>query len=174
MTNADTYRRLPLNISLLCAVLLAAWMLLAGPDGRLAGWTGLDFHFLVLPITLGCGLLLLNRLLLWVGRTGPVWRITRRFAPTENEESVRQRLLAAAPSVVTRLPLDLGRMALALGLLSSVSLLPAAISERPSGPDLTSLNAYIESFNSLAAYWRLPPAPVCTCESRRRSAAGHS
>ena len=152
MTDTDTYRRLPLNISLLCAVLLAAWMLLAGPDGRLAGWTGLDFHFLALPITLGCGLLLLNRLLLWAGRTSPVRRIARRSTPTGNEESVRQRLLAAAPSVVTRLPLDLGRMALALGLLFSVSLLPAAISERPGGPDLTSLNAYIESFNSLAAW----------------------
>ena len=145
MTDADTYRRLPLNISLLCTVLLAAWMLLAGPDGRLAGWTGLDFHFLVFPITLGGGLLLLNRLLLWAGRTSPVRRITRRSTPTGNEESVRQRLLAAAPFVVTRLPLDLGGMALALGLLSSVSLLPAAIPERP-----TSLNAYLESFNSLA------------------------
>ena len=150
MTDADTYRRLPLNISLLCAVLLAAWMLLAGPDGRLAGWTGLDFHFLVFPITLGGGLLLLNRLLLWATRTSPVRRIARRSTPTGNEESVRQRLLAAAPFVVTRLPLDLGRMALALGLLFSVSLLPAAISERPGGPDLTSLKPYFESFSSLA------------------------
>ena len=152
MTNADTYRRLPLTISLLCAGMLATWLLLGGRDGPFARWTGLDFHYLFLPLALGGGLLLLNSLLLWAGLTRPAQRIAGRLARAGSPESPGSRLLAVAPLVVRRVPNDLGRMVLALGLISSVALLPATLSQRPGGRDLNFLTEYLEVFTSLAVW----------------------
>ena len=59
--------------------------------------------------------------------------------------------METAPSIIARLPLDLGRMVLALGLLASIPRLPSTISRAAGGSDLTSLSAHLQAFDSLAA-----------------------
>ena len=152
MTNVSTSHSLLLEASLLGAVILAAWLLLGGPGGPVAAWTDLDLHYLALPVALGCGLMLLNRLLLLARLTAFGRDAVARLIAVGDERGVGRRLLASAPLALTRLPLDLGRMVLVLGVLSSVSNLPATISARPGGPDLTSLPAYFEAFDSLGVW----------------------
>ena len=147
MTSAATNRSLLLTASALAAAVLAAWLLLGGPGGPMADWTGLDLHYLALPIAFGCGLMLVNRLLL-LARL----RVAAGSAVVGEGETDGRRLLASVPSALTRLPLDLGAMVLVLGTLSLVSELPATISELPDGPDLASLAPYLEPFRSLALW----------------------
>lgn len=150
MTSTVTNRSLLLMASGLAAVLLAAWLLLGGPGGPVAAWTGLDLHYLALPIALGCGLMLLNRLLL-LARQTVAGRGADAWLSETSDKDTPWRRLASAPFVLTRLPLDLGMMVLVLGVLSLVPELAATISERPGGPDLTSLTVYLQSFGSLAS-----------------------
>ena len=149
MTSTVTNRSLLLMASGLAAVLLAAGLLLGGPGGPVAAWTGLDLHYLALPIALGCGLMLLNRLLL-LARQTVAGRGADAWLSDTSDKDTPWRLLASAPFVLTRLSLDFGRMVLVLGVLSLVPELAATISERPGGPDLTSLTVYLQSFGSLA------------------------
>ena len=152
MTAAPTYRR-PLVMTLvLCAVLVAAWLVLAGPQGLLVTWTGLDFRFMALPIALGCSLLLLSRLVLLARLTTSGREFAARLVAAKDEGSMRRRLLASAPFAVTRVLLELGWMVLALGLLSSIALLPSAISKQPEGPDVDALIPYAEPFGTLAVW----------------------
>ena len=58
--------------------------------------------------------------------------------------------MEVAPTVATRLPLDLGRMVLVLGLLHSVPKLPPTISLGAGGADLASLSEHLMAFHSLA------------------------
>ncbi len=151
MTSAATNRRLILTASALAAALLSAWLLLGGPGGPVAAWTGLDLHYLALPIALGCGLMLLNRLLL-LARLGVAARGVDAGLTGVGDQAAQRRLLTSVPSALTRLPLDLGAMVLVLDVLSLVSELPATISALPDGPDLASMTPYLEPFRSLALW----------------------
>ena len=151
MAEVVNVRRLLLTVAFLLAAVLSTWILLAGPGGRLDYWTGFDFHFLALPVILGGVLLLLNRVFVFIDLPAVGQRITGRLGLTKDGGGVRGSLVAAAPSVLTRLPLDLGRMVLALGLLSSVSQLPSTISRGAGGGDLASLSAHLQAFDSLAS-----------------------
>lgn len=150
MSEAVKNRRLPLTTAFLLVVILSTWILLAGPDGWLDYWTGLDFHYLVFPVVLGGSLLLLNRMFLWIDLPAAGQRIARMIGLTNDDAGVRNALVEAGPSVLTRLPLDLGRMVLALGLLSSIPKLPSTISRAAGGGDLASLSSYLEAFDPLA------------------------
>lgn len=151
MTRTATNRRLILTASALAAALLAAWLLLGGPGGPVADWTGIDLHYLALPIVLGCGLMLLNRLLL-LARLRVAARGVAAGLTEAGDQAAQRRLLVSITSALTRLPLDLGAMVLVLGTLSLVSELPATMSELPDGPDLASLTPYLEPFRSLALW----------------------
>ena len=150
MADAVKKRQFPLTIAFLLVFILSTWLLLAGPDGRLDRWTGLDFHYLIFPVVLGGSLLLLNRAFLWIDLPAVGQRITGKLRLAEDGAGVRNSLVEAAPTVATRLPLDLGWMVLALGLLASISQLPSTISRGAGGGDLASLSAHLEAFDSLA------------------------
>ena len=152
MTSTATSRSLLLTATALAAAFLAAWLLLGGPGGPVAGWTGLDLHYLALPIALGCGLMLLNRFLLLARRMTKGRDAAARSTLVGEGQTGGRRLLASVLFVLTRLPLDLGAMVLVLGVLSLVSNLPATISELPDGPDLAFLTPYLEPFGSLAVW----------------------
>lgn len=151
MTSAATNRSLLFTAIALAAAVLSAWLLLGGPGGPVADWTGLDLHYLALPIALGCGLMLLNRLLLLARLRVAAGGVDARMTET-GDQAAQRRLLASITSALTRLPLDLGAMVLVLGVLSLVSELPATISALPDGPHLISLTAYVEPFRSLALW----------------------
>ncbi len=151
MAEAVKNRRLPLTIVFLLVAIPSMWILLRGPDGWVDYWTGFDFHYLSFPIVLGGTLLLLNRAFLLIGLPAVGQRITKRLGLTKDGGGVRSSIAEAAPSVLTRLPLDLGWMVLVLGLLSSVSHLPSTISRGTGGGDLVSLAAHLEAFDSLAS-----------------------
>lgn len=151
MAEAVKNRRLPLTIAFLLVAIPALWILLRGPDGWLDYWTGFDFHYLSSPVVLGGILVLLNRVFLLIDLPSVGQRITGRIGLTEDGAGPRSSLVEAVPSVLTRLPLDLGWMVLVLGLLSSVSQLPSSISLGAGGGDLASLSAHLEAFDSLAS-----------------------
>ena len=151
MTGITTNRSLLLTASVLAAAFLAAWLLFGGPEGPVADSTGLNLHYLALPIALGCGLMLLNRLLLLARLRAAGKRVGAGLTPTSGFAPPR-RLLASLPPALTRLPLDLGGMVLVLGTLALVPELAATISERPGGPDLATLTPYLEPFDSFALW----------------------
>ncbi len=143
-------RRVPLTIAFLLLAIPSTWILLRGPDGWVDYWTGFDFHHLAFPVVLAGILLLLNRICVWVDLPAVGQRITGRLGLTGDGGGVLSSLVQAAPSVLTRLPLDLGWMVLVLGLLSSVSQFPSTISQGAGGGDFDSVSAHLQAFDSLA------------------------
>ncbi len=150
MPRLPAFYRFPLTTLLLAAGTIAAFFLLGGADSPVFRWTGLDFQFLLRPLTLGGGLLFLSRLVFWARSTDGALRLVKQLARGREQASYR-RLRTALP-VLQRLLADSGLAVLALGLLASVYQVPVTISGHPNGPDLGYLRAYLTAFHSLAAW----------------------
>ncbi len=130
----------------LSALLMVGAVTLLGTDRPLHAWSGLDFHYLSLP-------LVLVGALLFLGRTAQLLQATS-LGPA----SVRRVSIAGSERVVALLPLadrlltEAARIAMVWGLLASVSQLPGTLSSHPSGPDVASLARYLLAFDSLAVW----------------------
>lgn len=160
MTGIAPSRRLPLTVWLLGAGILAVPLLLWGADSPVSRWTGLDFHYLVRPLTLCGSLLLLSRLVLWVSGTNLALRLAAgQLMPAGKGETANRRRLAAVLPLVPRLLADSGWTVLVLGLLATISRLPATISGHPVDPGLASLDPYFRIFDSLALWGVLFAVP---------------
>ncbi len=159
--------------ALLSAVLAAAAFPVLGSDGLLAGETHLDFHYLAPWIVAGAVLLLLGRVAALAGKylarhlsqsSSPAGTADENVGESAAEADADtgtdtgedaggdgRRLLKAA-EVARALLGGAGLATLIAGLLRAVPELPATVSGYPGAPDLDSLAAHLEIFNSLATW----------------------
>ena len=130
----------------LSALLMVGAVTLLGTDRPLHAWSGLDFHYLSLP-------LVLVGALLFLGRTAQLLRAT-----SLGSAAVRRVSIAGSERVVALLPLaerlltDAAKIAMVWGLLASVSQLPITVAGHPNGLDVASLARYLLAFDSLAVW----------------------
>ena len=130
----------------LSALLMVGAVTLLGTDRPLHAWSGLDFHYLSLP-------LVLVGALLFLGRTAQLLRTTSLGA-----SAVRRVSIAGSERVVDLLPLadrlltDAAKIAMVWGLLASVSQFPDTVAGHPNGLDVASLARYLLAFDSIAVW----------------------
>ena len=114
-----------------------------GAEGWVFQETGLDFHYLA-PWLMAGAILLLASIVV----SGTRSRL-RRSNKTEEGGNALRRWTSVTLPVAPSLLAGSGWSVLLLGLVAAVAHLPAAISGRPGGPDLSRLNPYLEIFDSL-------------------------
>ena len=139
---ADSPGGLIVSALLAGAVAVAAFPLL-GADGWVFRETGLDFRYLAPWLTAGAALLLASMV---ASRARGLFR--RRSETEEGRNALRRCPSAAARSLLA----GSGWSVILLGLVAAVPDLPATISGRPGGPDLASLDPYLQIFDSLLAW----------------------
>ena len=146
----------------LSALLMVGAGALLGTDGPLHAWSGLDFHYLSLPLVLVGALLIL-------GRTAQLLRATSLGAAAVRRVSIAgsERVVALLP-LADRLLTDAAKIAMVWGLLASVSQLPDTVAGHPSGPDVASLAPYLLAFDSLAVWSVFLLAPFAVMHSGSR------
>ena len=142
-----------LATSLVAAVVVIGAPITLGTGGLLHQWSGLDFHYLTLPVVLIGVLLFLNRIVLGAQGTRLAESMVWRPVVAERQHAidvlpVAQSLLAGAAWI-----------ALVWGLLASVGHLPATISMHASARDVASAEEYLTAFDTLALWAVLFLAP---------------
>ena len=132
--------------TLLVAAIVAGAPTLLRTGGPLHEWSGMDFHYLTLPVLLVSLLVFLSRVVLLARMT--------KFATLSVPLPVvaEQQSTIGMISTAQRLLADSAWVALAWGALSSVPHLPGTFSVHPSLPDINSAAAYLEVFDSLAIW----------------------
>ena len=143
----------------LSALLMVGAVTLLGTDRPLHAWSGLDFHYLSLP-------LVLVGALLFLGRTAQLLRATSLGAAAVRRVSIAgsERVVALLP-LAERLLTDAAKIAMVWGLLASVSQLPITVAGHPNGLDVASLARYLLAFDSLAVWSVLLLAPFAVMHS---------
>ena len=137
--------RLAFN-SVLLVILVMAVPLLVGTGGVVHSWSGLDLHYLSLPLILAGVLSLLGHMAFWVQRTSLGARmVVQRVCLGEQRQ-------VAVLEVAGRLLVDSAWLALTWGLLASISRIPSTISAQPSGVNVTTAASYLQAFDSLAIW----------------------
>ena len=142
-----------LSTSLLGVAVVAGALLLLGTAGPFHEWSGLDFSYLTFPLVLLGVLVLLSRVALWSQGT----RLARIliWQPAVAGRQHRIDVLLVAQSLLV----DSAWVALTAGLLASVGNLTATVSAHPDTPDLTSIESYLRTFDSLTFWAVLLLAP---------------
>ena len=135
-----------LGASLLAAAVAFGALALLDTDGLLHQWSGLDLHYLAIPLALASVLLLLSEVALWGQAT--------RLAPLLTWQTMLagHQYLIPVLTIAHRLLSDLAWVVLAAGLLASVPELPSTASAHPSVPDVTSVEPYLRPFDALVAW----------------------
>ena len=143
----------------LSALLMVGAVTLLGTDRPLHAWSGLDFHYLSLP-------LVLVGALLFLGRTVQLLRATSLGSAAVPRVSIAgsERVVALLP-LAERLLTDAAKIAMVWGLLASVSQLPITVAGHPNGLDVASLARYLLAFDSLAVWSVLLLAPFAVMHS---------
>ena len=135
-----------LAASLLAAAVAFGALALLGTDGAFHRWSGLDLHYLAIPLALASVLLLLGEVALWGQGTRLASLLTWQVMLAGHRHSL------PGLAIAHRLLSDLAWVVLAAGLLASVPQLPGTASAHPSVPDLTSVEPYLQRFDSLVAW----------------------
>ena len=135
-----------LAASLLAAAVAFGALALLGTSGPFHQWSGLDLHYLAIPLALASVLLLLGEVALWGQGTRLASLLTWQVMLAGHQHSL------PGLAIAHRLLSDLAWVVLAAGLLASVPQLPGTASAHPSVPDLTSVEPYLQRFDSLVAW----------------------
>ena len=135
-----------LGTSLLAAAATFAALALLGTDGAFHRWSGLDLHYLAIPLTLASVFLLLSEVALWGQGTRLASLLTWKTTLAGRQHSL------PVLAIAHRLLSDLAWVGLAAGLLASVPELPSTVSAHPSVPDVTSVEPYLRPFDALGTW----------------------